>query len=40
MIFRIYLSGPLFSQAEIFWTKKLKVLLEKKLGDRIEVIWP
>jgi nucleoside 2-deoxyribosyltransferase len=40
MKFKIYLSGPLFSQAEILWTRKLKVLLENKLGDKIEVLWP
>jgi len=40
MRFKIYLSGPLFSQAEILWTRKLKVLLENKLGDRIDVLWP
>ena len=40
MKLKIYLSGPLFSQAETHWARKLKVLLENKLGDRIEVIWP
>jgi len=40
MRFKIYLSGPLFSEAETLWTKKLKLLLENMLGDRVEVFWP
>jgi nucleoside 2-deoxyribosyltransferase len=34
----IYLSGPLFSQAEIMWAGNVKAFLEKKLGA--EVVWP
>jgi len=37
---RIYLSGPLFSQAEIEWAAKAKAFLENRLGDRVEVLWP
>jgi len=40
MKFKIYLSGPLFSQAEIQWSRKIKIFLESNLGDRIEVHWP
>jgi nucleoside 2-deoxyribosyltransferase len=35
---RIYLSGPLFSQAEIMWARNVKAFLEKSLGA--EVVWP
>lgn len=35
---RIYLSGPLFSQAEIDWGRHVKDFLEERLG--IEVVWP
>ncbi len=37
---RIYLSGPLFSHAEIEWSARAKAFLEKRLGDSVEVIWP
>jgi len=36
---RIYLSGPLFSEAEIAWGRHIKVALEEALRD-VEVIWP
>jgi nucleoside 2-deoxyribosyltransferase len=36
---KIYLSGPLFSQAEIAWGKKISQLLKEQLKD-IEVLWP
>jgi nucleoside 2-deoxyribosyltransferase len=36
----IYLSGPLFSRAEIAWAGNVKALLEKRLGAEAEVIWP
>lgn len=37
---RIYLSGPIFSQAEIEWTGRLKSLIEESFASRVEVIWP
>jgi nucleoside 2-deoxyribosyltransferase len=37
---RIYLSGPIFSQAEIEWAARAKVFLEERFGERVEVIWP
>ncbi len=37
---KIYLSGPLFSHAEIEWSGRAKAFLEKRLGGRAEVIWP
>lgn len=40
MKLRIYLSGPLFSQAEIQWAKNLKVLIEEKSAGMMEVLWP
>ena len=40
MKFKIYLSGPLFSQAEIQWSRKIKIFLESNLGNRIEILWP
>lgn len=36
---RIYLSGPLFSQAEIAWGRHIKASLEEALQD-VEIIWP
>lgn len=35
---RIYLSGPLFSEAEIAWAGDVKAFLENGLGA--EVVWP
>ncbi|MFB3766003.1 MAG: nucleoside 2-deoxyribosyltransferase [Methanotrichaceae archaeon] len=35
---KIYLSGPLFSLAEIEWASKIKVSLESQL--EAEVVWP
>jgi len=35
---RIYLSGPLFSQAEIAWSGRLKALLEDL--NNVEIRWP
>jgi len=35
---KIYLSGPLFSQGEINWGKKVKDFLEERL--KIKVVWP
>jgi nucleoside 2-deoxyribosyltransferase len=40
MTCKIYLSGPLFSQAEIDWARKVKAFLKERLGKGIEVIWP
>jgi nucleoside 2-deoxyribosyltransferase len=37
---KIYLSGPLFSQAEIEWGSQIKAGIIGILGDRAEVIWP
>jgi nucleoside 2-deoxyribosyltransferase len=37
---RIYLSGPIFSQAEIEWAGRVKGLMEKSFASRAEVIWP
>ena len=36
---RIYLSGPLFSKAEILRGRSIKATLEEALQD-VEVIWP
>jgi len=36
---KIYLSGPLFSQAEIDWGKHISTLLQKRLKG-IEILWP
>lgn len=36
---RIYLSGPLFSQAEIAWGRRVKAALERALPDA-EIVWP
>jgi nucleoside 2-deoxyribosyltransferase len=36
---KIYLSGPLFSQAEIDWGKHISTLLQKRLNG-IEILWP
>jgi len=35
---RIYLSGPLFSQAEIAWGGRVKALLEDIIN--VEILWP
>jgi nucleoside 2-deoxyribosyltransferase len=37
---RIYLSGPIFSQAEIEWAGRVKSLIEMAFAARVEVIWP
>ncbi len=37
---RIYLSGPIFSQAEIEWAGRVKGLVEESFAPKIEVIWP
>lgn len=37
---KIYLSGPIFSRADIEWAKKIKARIEKQFGSRVEVIWP
>jgi nucleoside 2-deoxyribosyltransferase len=37
---KIYLSGPLFSRAEIEWGSQIKAGIIEVLGDRVEVIWP
>ncbi|MDM7935232.1 MAG: nucleoside 2-deoxyribosyltransferase [Methanothrix sp.] len=39
MVDRIYLSGPLFSQAEVDWGRRVKSFLEDRL-DGVEVLWP
>jgi nucleoside 2-deoxyribosyltransferase len=36
---KIYLSGPLFSQAEIDWGKHISTLLQKRLNG-IDILWP
>lgn len=37
---KVYLSGPLFSWAEIECGSRIKACVIEKLGERIEVIWP
>jgi nucleoside 2-deoxyribosyltransferase len=37
---RIYLSGPIFSQAEIEWAGRAKASLEERLGERVQIVWP
>jgi len=37
---KVYLSGPLFSRAEIEWCNQIKADILESLGDRAEVIWP
>jgi len=37
---KIYLSGPIFSQAEIEWARRVKGLIEESFASRVEVIWP
>lgn len=37
---KVYLSGPLFSLAEIEWGSRIKDGILEELSDRIEVIWP
>jgi nucleoside 2-deoxyribosyltransferase len=37
---KVYLSGPLFSRAEIDWGNQIKAAIQEKLGERAEVIWP
>jgi nucleoside 2-deoxyribosyltransferase len=39
MIQRIYLAGPIFSQAEIDWAGKVKASIQDALGQ-VKVIWP
>jgi nucleoside 2-deoxyribosyltransferase len=36
---RIYLSGPIFSQAEIEWARHVKGMIEKSFAPGAEVIW-
>ena len=36
---RIYLSGPLFSRADIAWGARVKTFLEDRL-EAVSVIWP
>ncbi len=36
---KIYLSGPLFSRAEIEWGRRVKAFLEERL-EGIEILWP
>lgn len=36
---RIYLSGPLFSRAEIAWGERVKGFLEDRL-DGVRIVWP
>ena len=40
MKFKIYLSGPIFSEAEIKWAAKVKAAIEQQFGDAVEVMWP
>jgi nucleoside 2-deoxyribosyltransferase len=40
---RIYLSGPLFSRAEIEWGRRVKAFLDERLEgieNGIEILWP
>lgn len=37
---KIYLSGPIFSQAEIKWAGRVKGLIEVSFASRVDVIWP
>ncbi|MDM7912470.1 MAG: hypothetical protein QUS09_05170, partial [Methanotrichaceae archaeon] len=37
---KIYLSGPIFSQAEIEWARQVKGLIETSFAPQAEVIWP
>lgn len=37
---KIYLSGPIFSCADIEWAEQVKVRIEKQFGSSVEVIWP
>ncbi len=37
---KIYLSGPIFSQAEIEWAGRVKGLIEESFAPRVEVVWP
>ena len=36
---RVYLSGPLFSQAEIDWGKRISAMLRERLNE-IKLLWP
>jgi len=36
---KIYLSGPLFSEAEISWGGNAKAFLENRL-ENVEIVWP
>jgi nucleoside 2-deoxyribosyltransferase len=36
---KIYLSGPLFSQGEIAWGRRVKAFLEEILVN-VEIVWP
>jgi nucleoside 2-deoxyribosyltransferase len=37
---KVYLSGPLFSWAEIECGRRIKKGILEELGERIEVVWP
>jgi nucleoside 2-deoxyribosyltransferase len=37
---RVYLSGPIFSAAEIEWAGRAKALMEERLEGQVEVVWP
>ena len=37
---KVYLSGPLFSWAEIEYGRRIKTCILEELGERVEVIWP
>ena len=39
MVHKIYLSGPLFSAAEVAWGKQLSAHLSEHLGNA-KIIWP
>jgi nucleoside 2-deoxyribosyltransferase len=39
MMLKIYLSGPLFSRADIAWGERVKSFLEDRL-DSVRIIWP
>jgi len=39
MVHKIYLSGPIFSAAEIAWAGRLSALLGARL-ENTEIIWP
>ena len=39
MVHKIYLSGPLFSEAEVAWGRQLLAFIREHLGNT-KIIWP